>query len=176
MADKPNVLLITTDTRRWDTLKCMGSEFAISPNLDKLANEGVLFENAHTSSPVCMPARCSLMAGVHTHIHGCIENGFGRFDHLPALPDLLKDAGYYNIMVGKTHFGPVHKSFDIKRITYGGKSADSDDVYAEFIRPKGYWCCPCRLRISQSGFTIQHKRPRSLSIPFQNPKHVADLP
>jgi len=138
MADRPNILLITTDTQRWDTLHCMGSEFAISPNLDKLADEGVLFENGHTSSPVCMPTRCSLMTGVHTHVHGCIENGFSRFDHLPMLPDLLKEVGYYNIMVGKTHFGPVPDSFDVKRITHGGKSSDSDDFYAEFIRKQGY--------------------------------------
>ncbi|MFW6026704.1 MAG: sulfatase [Candidatus Woesearchaeota archaeon] len=111
--EKPNILLITTDTQRCDTLKCMGNEKAISPNIDKLADEGVLFEKAHTSSPVCGPTRASLITGVHTPIHGCIENGIKRRDDMPVFTDLLKEQGYTNIMVGKTHFEPIPDSIDI---------------------------------------------------------------
>ncbi len=53
MPDRPNILLITTDTQRCDTLACLGNQHAVSPNLDRLAREGVLFDNAHTSSPAC---------------------------------------------------------------------------------------------------------------------------
>jgi len=116
----------------------MGSVFARSPNLDALAAEGVLFENAHTSSPVCMPARCSLMTGVHTPVHGCIENGFSRYDHLPMLTDLLDQAGYHNIMVGKAHIGPVPGSFHVQRLMHGEKSRDADDFYGDLIRAQGY--------------------------------------
>jgi len=138
MAEKPNILLITTDTQRWDTLHCMGSAFAKSPNLDRLAAEGVLFENGHSSSPACMPTRCSLLTGVHAQVHGCIENGFERFEHLPTLPDLLAKAGYHNIMVGKTHFGPVPASFHVQRLVRGEKHGDNEDAYGEYIRAKGY--------------------------------------
>ncbi|CAG7614611.1 sulfatase [Paenibacillus allorhizosphaerae] len=133
----PNIVLITTDSQRWDTLRCMGSPFAISPHLDKLASEGVLFEQAHTSSPVCSPARCSLMTGLHTPIHGCIENGIRRKHPLPMFPDLLKEQGYTNLMIGKTHFGSVPDSFDIiHEVTE--KSNDGDDAYAKHIRSHGY--------------------------------------
>ena len=83
----------------------MGNPHAISVNIDRLATQGVRFEQAHTSSPVCMPARCSLLTGLHTPIHGCLENGMSRLNHFPTLPELLKEQGYTNIMVGKTHFG-----------------------------------------------------------------------
>ncbi|WP_208588556.1 sulfatase family protein [Gracilibacillus suaedae] len=134
---QPNILLITTDSQRCDTLRCMGSEFAISPNLDKLAEEGVLFEQAHTSSPVCAVARSSLITGLHSPIHGCIENGLKRYNHFPTLPDHLKEHGYHNIMIGKTHFGPIPDSFDAKYIVTE-KMMDTDDCYAAHIRKHGY--------------------------------------
>lgn len=135
--EKPNILLITTDSQRWDTLACMGSSFAISPNLDRLAEEGVLFEQGHTSSPVCMPARCSLITGLHTPVHGCIENGVGRRTSFQTLPDLLKDKGYHNIIVGKAHFGPVPDSFDVRHIV-AEKMLDASDGYAEHLSKHGY--------------------------------------
>jgi arylsulfatase A-like enzyme len=134
---KPNILLITTDSQRCDTLRCMGSEFAISPHLDRLAAEGVLFEQAHTASPVCMPTRCTLMTGVHTPIHGCIENGIRRREPMPMFTDKLKELGYRTIMVGKTHFGKIPDSFDVVHAV-GEKSSDADDAYAKYIRPLGY--------------------------------------
>ncbi|HLH74402.1 MAG TPA: sulfatase-like hydrolase/transferase [Chloroflexota bacterium] len=140
--DKPNILLITTDTSRCDTLACYGNprwpEGPISPNLDRLAAEGVTFENAHTSSPVCMPARVSLLTGVHTPVHGAIENGIERRTHLTVFPDLLKAQGYTNILVGKAHFGPVPASFDVQRVLQGEKNSGSHDFYAHHLRAHGY--------------------------------------
>ncbi|WP_226527234.1 sulfatase [Metabacillus niabensis] len=133
---KPNILLITTDSQRWDTLSCMGSTFAISPNLDRLAKEGVLFEQGHTSSPVCSAARSSLMTGVHTPVHGCLENGLERRTHFLTIPDYLRKVGYRNIMVGKTHFGPID-SFDIQHVV-GEKFSNIKDCYAEHITKHGY--------------------------------------
>lgn len=134
--DKPNILLITADTFRCDALRCMGSSFARSPNLDRLAREGVVFEEAYTASPVCAPARCSLLTGMHTHIHGCIENGISRRTDLPVFTDFLEEQGYFNIMVGKTHFDPVPGSFHVKHIT-GEKRADIEDCYAEYLKEHG---------------------------------------
>jgi arylsulfatase A-like enzyme len=136
--NKPNILLITTDTQRWDTLRCMGNPHAISPNIDALAAQGVLFTQAHTSSPVCMPARCSLLTGLHTPVHGCIENGIDRRTDVPVFTDALKAQGYTNIMVGKTHFGPIPSSFDIQYVLNGEKSSNKNDFYAEHIRAHGY--------------------------------------
>lgn len=142
---KPNILLITTDTQRCDTLRCMGNPHAISPNLDRLAGEGVLFEQAHTPSPVCSPARCSLLTGLHAPVHGCIENGTERFDFFPTFPDLLKEQGYTNIMVGKTHFGGIPDSFDVvhSMTPKGGEEKrkdgkEKDNPYTRHLKKHGY--------------------------------------
>jgi arylsulfatase A-like enzyme len=139
VADRPNILLITTDTQRCDTLACMGNPHALSPHLDRLAGEGVLFDQAHAASPVCMPTRCSLMTGLHTPIHGAIENGIERRTDVSLLPNLLKDGGYHTIMVGKGDFGPPESyRFDVCHLLKGEKGRDVDDFYAEHLRARGY--------------------------------------
>ena len=135
---KPNILLIVTDTQRCDTLHCMGYDFAISPNIDRLASEGVMFTQAHTASPVCMPARCSLMTGTHTPIHNCIENGMGVREDLPRITDYLKEQGYYNIMVGKTHFGDMPESFDIPIVENGNRDIFGHEAYEKHIEDLGF--------------------------------------
>lgn len=134
----PNLLLILTDTSRTDTLACMGNPHAVSPNLDRLAAEGVLFEQAHTCSPVCGPARCSLLTGTYPPVHGVIENGIQRRREMVTLPDLLAQSGYHNVMVGKTHFDPIPESFHVQHALRGEKTSDADDFYGRFIRGKGF--------------------------------------
>ena len=60
MNKRPNIILIMTDQQRFDTAKALGNDLYITPNLDRLANEGVVFENCFCSSPTCMPSRASL--------------------------------------------------------------------------------------------------------------------
>lgn len=135
---RPNILLVTTDTQRTDTIAAMGSPHAISPALDRLAAEGALFHEAYTVSPVCSPARTSLLFGVYPPIHGTIENGYGRYEHLEPFTDRLAAVGYTNILVGKTHFGKTPDSFHIQH-ELKGKKADSPhtDFYAERLRRHG---------------------------------------
>lgn len=133
---QPNILLITTDQQRCDTLACYGNRHALSPHLDRLATGGVLFEQAHTSSPVCLPARSSLLTGVHAPIHGAIENGIARRDHLTTYPDLLVGAGYRTILIGKAHFGPVPDGFAV-RCVVGEKPAPQEDPWSAHLREHG---------------------------------------
>jgi arylsulfatase A-like enzyme len=138
MADRCNVLLITSDSQRTDTLGCMGSGCAHSPNLDALAERGVLFTQAHSAAPVCMPARCSIMTGLHTPLHGCLENGLERQGDAVFFTDTLKAAGYTTAMVGKTHFGPLPDSFDICYAAEGEKGAAADDCFGREMTRRGF--------------------------------------
>ena len=74
-AKKPNVLWICTDQQRWDTLGCYGNEFVSTPNLDRLAAQGVKFERAYCQSPVCTPSRASFLTGRYPRTTRCRQNG-----------------------------------------------------------------------------------------------------
>jgi choline-sulfatase len=92
---KPSVLLISIDTTRADRLGCYGRQGASTPNLDRWAAEGVVFENAVTSAPITLPAHASLMSGLLPHRHGVRDNGIYRVpDETPTLAALLAEAGY----------------------------------------------------------------------------------
>ena len=73
--EKPNVILITMDTTRADHIACYGYPDVKTPNLDSLAGRGVLFEQAATSSPLTLPAHCSIMTGMYPTYHGVRVNG-----------------------------------------------------------------------------------------------------
>lgn len=133
----PNILLITTDSQRCDSLACMGHPYAHSPNVDRLAAEGVTFMEAYTACPACIPARSSLMTGMHTHVHGAVENGIIPRDHLATFPDLLRNAGFTTIHAGISHVGPLHPDYDDECVIVGGKGLDASGPYAEFLADHG---------------------------------------
>lgn len=124
---RPNILLITTDQQRTDTLGCYGSVQVPSPHIDALAGRGVLFERAYTPCPVCIPARCSWMTGKYPHQHGiarmedAIDDTPLLPDHLMTVPQHLQTAGYYTAAFGKTHVWP-ERGYHEKKTT-GGKGA-----------------------------------------------------
>jgi len=69
-SERPNVIVITTDQQRYDTLGATGNEIIKTPNLDVLAERGVLFSHAYAQNPVCIPSRACLHTGRYTHQHG----------------------------------------------------------------------------------------------------------
>jgi len=103
MEKAPNILLIMTDQQRWDSLGCYGAGWVETPTLDRLAREGVLFERCYANSPVCTPARASLMTGKQLPGHGV----YGLHDILPAEEVLftrrLREHGYRTALFGKLH-------------------------------------------------------------------------
>ena len=93
---QPNILLITTDQQRYDTVRALGYDFMETPNLDSLAAEGC-YPNAYSNNPVCMAARHNIITGLSARYHGFDDNYFEENPKvipadLPTFPQLLSDA------------------------------------------------------------------------------------
>jgi hypothetical protein len=90
-----NLILVRVDTLRADYLSCYGSKRASTPGFDRIARNGVLFENATTVAPMTLPAHASLLTGVSPLVHSVHDNvGFRLRDDIPTLATLLKAKGY----------------------------------------------------------------------------------
>lgn len=108
--DRPNILWILCDQFRWDCLSIMGHKSVETPNLDSLAAEGILFTNAYTPAPSCIPARACLFTGKspnQTGFLGYQDKVEWNFENM--LPEVLRNHGYQTHCVGKTHFYPQRK-------------------------------------------------------------------
>ena len=100
---KKQVVFLMTDTTRKDMLGCYGDKRMISPNLDKLAEEGVRFENAYTTQPVCGPARSALFTGLFPHSNGMVSNSNALGDNVKTIGQRLRDNGINCGYMGKWH-------------------------------------------------------------------------
>jgi len=133
---KPNILWICTDQQRFDTLGCYGNPHVHTPNLDGLAEQGVLFEQAYCQSPVCAPSRASFLTGRYPRTTRCRMNGQAIPADEKLVSKLLADGGYNCGLAGKLHLAPVHPSVSplAERRT--------DDGFAEFHwshHPSPHW-------------------------------------
>ena len=104
-AKQPNLLFILCDDLRPQGLGCYGSAHVKTPNIDRLAGEGVRFVNGFCTTSLCSPSRASILSGVYAHKHG-VTNNFTEYpDSMKSFPGVLHDAGYATAYVGKYHMG-----------------------------------------------------------------------
>lgn len=102
---QPNVVIILTDDQRWDALGVAGNPHLKTPNIDKLAAEGVYFKNYFCTTSLCSPSRASILSGKYAHAHGVVDN-FTEFPaNMPSLPSVLQSEGYETAYIGKWHMG-----------------------------------------------------------------------
>jgi len=106
MADRPNFLFIFDDQHRHDYLGAAGASFLRTPNLDRIAEQGVRFTQAATNCPLCAPSRMALATGLQPVRAGVLANDFGRVPHgVPTFYQRMRDHGYWTASAGKLHLG-----------------------------------------------------------------------
>jgi N-acetylglucosamine-6-sulfatase len=103
-AGQPNILLVLTDDVRHDAMGCAGDPRLQTPNLDRLAREGVRFSNAFVTTSLCSPSRASMLTGCYAHRHGVLDNVSRDPDRsCPTFAQVLQQAGYETAWFGKWH-------------------------------------------------------------------------
>lgn len=194
-AQRPNIIYIMTDDMGYGDLSCYGQKNYTTPNLDKLAAQGVKFLNAYAAAPVCTPTRVALMTGrypARTPV-GLMEplrspeldSAYGLTREIPSLPRLMKTGGYETALIGKWHLGftreqsPVQNGFDYFFGIHGG-GADyfsyrsnvgrAYDLYEndELVYPHGY-LTELITQKSVEFIRQKHSKPFFLDISFNAP-------
>jgi choline-sulfatase len=109
-ARQPNILVIMSDEHNASIMGCAGNKLARTPNLDRLAGRGILFNAHYTTSPLCAPARASFTLGKYiSHIGVWNNSSLLPADDAPSLPRILNAAGYESFLCGKMHYDPEHR-------------------------------------------------------------------
>ncbi len=106
MTQPPNILLITSDQQHYETLGVTNPRIK-TPNLDRLAGEGVRFTRAYCVNPTCSPSRATMITGLYPAWHHCWAIGVKLPEDVPTVGDLLQEQGYNSILIGKAHFQPL---------------------------------------------------------------------
>ena len=133
MADRPNILLFTTDQHRGDYLGLAGHPVVETPNLDSLVARGAYFPNAYTEIPSTTGARRCLHGGQRSYACGLVGYSGAEWDEPNTLAQVLADAGYHCINVGFRNLHPRRKLYGFHTVIAHDLSDEADD-YAEWLR------------------------------------------
>lgn len=145
--EKPNIILITTDQQRFDTIQALGNDRIFTPHLNWMLSQGITFTRCYADCPICVPSRTTIMTGKNSTTTGITDN----MDHAsvmnnnPTLPKILTENGYQSKAVGKMHFSPP-------RANYGFEDMEITVDYARLhnknqgrANPKAHGCGECEL-------------------------------
>jgi arylsulfatase A-like enzyme len=116
---RPNILFIMSDDHGYQAISAYDSTLIQTPNIDRIAHEGMLFTNACVTNSICAPSRAVILTGKHSHLNGKVDNKFPFDTTQMTFPQLLQANGYQTAMFGKLHFGNNPKGFDEFQILPG---------------------------------------------------------
>src|SRR6056297_1150966 len=115
----PNILFIMSDDHAYQAISAYSDHLMETPNIDRIANEGMLFNNACVTNSICAPSRAVILTGKHSHLNGKIDNRFPFDTTNITFPQILHKNGYQTALFGKLHFGNNPKGFDQFKILPG---------------------------------------------------------
>ncbi len=136
----PNIIFIMSDDHAYQAISAYSDHLIETPNIDRIANQGMLFSNACVTNSICGPSRAVILTGKHNHINGKIDNR-SLFDTTQiTFPQIFQEAGYQTAMFGKLHFGNNPKGIDEFKILPGQGNYYNPDFYTNDgkINVEGY--------------------------------------
>jgi len=110
--ERPNILFIMSDDHAYQAISAYRDHLIQTPNIDRIAAEGMLFTNATVTNSICAPSRATILTGLHAHLHGKIDNGLPFDTTQVTFPQIFQENGYQTAMFGKLHFGNNPKGVD----------------------------------------------------------------
>ena len=119
LAKQPNILFIFTDDHAPHAISAYGSELIQTPNLDRIAKEGMTFERCYVTNSICAPSRAVILSGRHSFHNGQMTNGDVFDGSQVTFPKLLRKAGYSTALIGKWHLKSDPTGFDRYEVLYG---------------------------------------------------------
>jgi len=139
VSKRPNVLLLFSDQHNANHLGCYGHQIVQTPNLDKLADKGVLFSRAYCQDGICLPSRSSMFTGMYPRKLGLLDNndhsGFGNKEGFVPLQSLLRQNGYVTAAFGKRHIPKcLSNDWDVSN---GHLKGEDEFTYWDWIEEKG---------------------------------------
>lgn len=141
-----NILFIMTDDHAFQALSAYGhpiSKLAPTPNLDRIAQNGMLFSNAFVENSISTPSRATLLTGMYSHQHGQTHLGYGLKPDKKFFVEYLQDAGYQTALFGKWHLSAQPKGFDTYKIfddqgEYYNPRFRTSESDGKYIQEEGY--------------------------------------
>ncbi|HDS07798.1 MAG TPA: DUF4976 domain-containing protein [Bacteroides sp.] len=136
----PNIIFIMSDDHAYQAISAYSDHLIETPQIDRIASEGMLFTNACVTNSICAPSRATILTGKHCHLHGKIDNRFPFDTTQMTFPQLFREAGYQTAMFGKLHFGNNPKGIDEFKILPGQGAYHNPDFITNEgnIRIEGY--------------------------------------
>jgi len=169
----PNIIFLLTDDQRWDAMGVMGNSIIQTPNMDSLAQSGILFQHAYVTTPICAVSRASILSGQYARRHGIwdFSTEFDSAQWKNCYPYLLRQSGYFTGFLGKFGVGDSlpENEFDFWRGVPGQPRYEHVDEAGNYIH---YTKILENQAISFLD-SIPNDRPFSLSVSFKAP-HVQD--
>jgi len=140
--NRPNFIFFITDDISWNDLGCYGNQFVKTPNLDRIAQEGMVFENCYLAISSCSPSRCSIITGRYPHNTGAPELHTTLPEGQYLFPLTLRESGYHTVLSGKHHMGKAaDKAFsEISRGKGPGSEATWVDILRDRPKDKPFFC------------------------------------
>ncbi|KIW99877.1 uncharacterized protein Z518_10805 [Rhinocladiella mackenziei CBS 650.93] len=137
MESRPNIVFIMADDHASKSISCYGAGINHTPNIDRLAKEGMKFNHCYVTNSICTPSRAAILTGTHNHVNGVMTLDSKINKHIPNVAKHLRTGGYQTAMIGKWHMGDgeAHEptGFDYRSVVPGqGEYHDP-----EFIEPSG---------------------------------------